>query len=193
MNGLSTPVARFYSPRARTYDGTQLRSHFALREFGIVGDSIVAFIGPCRVPLSRMVDLVDVRERSPIRAASMVHLIAEHFDESLEAAVLRQHVLAAIVAEEARQSASKRADVRRRGNDLFIGRRKLSVSVATRSPVSTLVHVGINIDPRGAPVPAVGLRELGIEPEALAHRLLDRYAEECAIAARSRAKVRPVT
>ncbi len=188
-----TAIATLWSARPRAYDGRALSSHFALRELGVAGDSIVAFVGPCRVPLSRMVDLIDAREGKPIRAARMLHFIAEHFEDSLDLAILRQHLFSATVAEEVRRAAGPGAAVERRGNDLFVGRRKLTVSIAAKSPVSTLLHVGVNVDPAGAPVPAVGLKELGVEAEPLARRLLGLYALECAIAARSRAKARPVS
>jgi hypothetical protein len=193
MSGKASPIATHFSGAERAYDGRQLASHFLLREFGLLGDAIVAFEGPCRVPLSRMVDLLDVRERSPIRAKRMLHFIAEHFDDDLDRAILRQHLLAAMLLEELRIATRGRTDVRRRGNDLMVGDRKLSVSIATRSPVSTLLHLGVNVDPAGAPVPAIGLREIGIGAESIGRRILERYAEERTIAVRSRAKVRPVT
>ena len=40
----------------------------------------------------------------------------------------------------------------RKGDDLFLGEGKLSVSIATASPVSTLIHLGVNEDASGAPV-----------------------------------------
>ncbi|MDX1386691.1 MAG: DUF366 family protein, partial [bacterium] len=58
-----------------TYDGTQLRSHWVYETFGVLGDSCVAFLGPCEVPLDRMVDLEDVRKRSPIAGPKMLHFI----------------------------------------------------------------------------------------------------------------------
>jgi len=186
-------VATHYSPAPLAYDGRQLSPHFLFREFGLIGDAVVAFAGPCRVPLSRMVDLIDVRERSPIRAKRMLHVLAEHFDDDLERAILRQHLLAAILLEETARAARGRGAARRRGNDVFVGGRKLSVSIATRSAVSTLLHLGVNVDPSGAPVPAIGLLELGVDPEALGRKLLARYAEDLAVAARSRVKVRPAT
>jgi hypothetical protein len=81
---------------------------------------------------------------------------------------------------------------RRSGDDLFIGDRKLSVSIVTASAVSQLMHVGINIDPAGAPVPAVGLRELGIEPAAWSQALLKRFKEEWEGMEWACVKVRPV-
>ena len=178
-----------FHPHPIAYTGHQLRSHWILDSFGLLGDAIVAFAGECDVALSEMVDLADVASGRPIKAAEMLHLIAEHFDDDLERAVLRQRLLICMAAE----ALSAREDVpplRRDGDDLYEGERKLSVSIATRSPVSTLIHVGINIDPSGAPVAAVGIAEWGVDPESLARELLAAYAAELADIALARCKVR---
>ena len=159
------------------YTGHQLRSHWIYETFGVQGDAIVAFRGPCRVALSEMVDRADVLAGEDIRAAEMLHLIAEHFDRDLTRAVLRQRLLICMIAE--RLTWAREAPIpRREGDDLYIGPRKLSVSIATVSPVSTLIHVGVNVDSSGAPVDAVGLGEFGIDVEALAADLLEAYAAE---------------
>jgi len=158
------------------YTGHQLRSHWIYETFSIQGDAIAAFRGPCRVELSEMVDREDVRAGEDIRAAEMLHLIAEHFDRDLTRAVLRQRLLICTLAE--RLQRTDMPPARRDGDDLYVDERKLTVSIATASPVSTLIHVGINVDASGAPVAAVGLGEWGIDVDALARELLDAYAEE---------------
>ena len=84
----------------------------------------------------------------------------------------------------------------RSGDDLFVhaagGARKLSVSIVTASPVSLLLHTGINVDPSGAPVPAIGLAELGVEPKAWAEAVLSRFSEEWKEMEWACVKVRPV-
>ena len=40
------------------------------------------------------------------------------------------------------------------GDDLYVGDRKLSISIAAPSPTSALIHFALNIDPTGAPVRA---------------------------------------
>ncbi len=94
--------------------------------------------------------------------------------------------------EEALAARARVPELRRDGDDLWAGERKLSVSIATASPVSTLMHVALNIDPTGAPVPAVGLAEWGVDPEELAGEVLASYAAEMASADRARCKVRGV-
>ena len=63
---------------------------------------------------------------------------------------------------------------------LFCDGKKLSVSIATKSVNSILIHTGINIDSTGAPVKASGLTsELGItDIKGLAQEILTNYSEE---------------
>jgi hypothetical protein len=179
-----------YSPAELAYTGRELRSHFALDAFGLVGDSAVAFVGPCRVELREMVDLVDVRAGASIASPRMLHLLVEHFGLPLPEAILRQRLLARLAADLLREAGAP--DVKVRGNDVYAAGRKASVSVATRSPVSALVHYGINVRTEGAPVPAWGLAEASVDPEAFARDLLGRYAAELADIERAAAKVRGV-
>ena len=72
------------------YDGTPLHSRWAERTFGVEGDSIVVFRGPCDVPPENIVDLEDLRAGSRIAGPDMLHFIVEQFERDLEKAVLRQ-------------------------------------------------------------------------------------------------------
>jgi hypothetical protein len=174
-----------------TYDGTQLRSHWIHQQSGTSGDVVAAFIGPADVPLANMVDLADVAASSPIFSRSMLHFLVEHFDTPLTLAVARQRLLMAIAAEEINRT-QKSSGLERKGDDLYVGDRKLSVSIATASPVSSLIHVGMNIVAEGAPVPAIGLEELGVAPKSLAQKVLNRYSEEIHSMRVAICKVRPV-
>ncbi|MBC7286972.1 MAG: DUF366 family protein [Armatimonadetes bacterium] len=166
----------FHCRQSILYDGSQLRSHWLYEQFGLVGDTIAYFTGPCDVKPELVVDVVDRRYGHPIRAASMLHFICEHFDPDIGRAVLRQRLLVAVAYEALSQQAE--APVRREGDDLYIDGRKLSVAVATVSPVSALIHFGVNIDPSGAPVDAIGLAELGVDAEELGEAIAHRYADE---------------
>jgi hypothetical protein len=183
-------IETHFSPDERKYDGRQLRSHFAFDEFGILGDSAVAFVGACRVELTEMVDLVDVRAGAFIASPRMVHFIVEHFGVTLVEMVLRQRLLARLAADLLREKGV--ADLVVRGNDVDVGAKKASVCVATRSPVSCLVHLGVNVRTEGTPVPAFGLSERGIEAEPFARELLSRYAREMADVQLAASKVRGV-
>jgi uncharacterized protein len=179
-----------FDPAARPYTGRELRSHFALDTFGIVGDSAVAFVGPCKVELSEMVDLVDVRAGASIASPLMVHFIVEHFGVALLEMVLRQRLLARLCGDLLREQ--KVGELLVRGNDLYVAGRKASVCVATRSPVSSLIHLGVNVRTEGTPVPAWGLAERGLAPETFAGELLSRYAREMDDVRRAAAKVKGV-
>lgn len=172
------------------YDGSQLRSHWIMQRAGIVGDAAVAFLGGCDVSFEHMIDVEDRMARSPIKSDRMLHFIIEHFDASLDLAVLRQRVFLASVCERVNACLGHSA-VRREGSDLYDGHLKLSVSIATASPVSVLIHAGLNVTTEGTPVPTRGLADYGIEAESLGREMLDRYAEEVASARRARCKARP--
>ena len=172
------------------YTGRELRSGWIADTTGIEGDAIAAFVGPCEVPLEHMVDMEDVRRGVPIKAARMLHFLAEHFDTDLARTVLRQRLLVCRAAEILNQATTEH--VFRDGDDLFVEDRKLSVSVATASPVSTLIHLGLNIDPSGAPVPAIGLDELGISASGIGKQIMAGYVEEMQSAEAAQRKVRRV-
>ena len=174
-----------------TYTGHQLRSHWIFETFGLQGHAIVAFRGPCRVALSEMVDRADVAAGDAIEAAEMLHFIAEHFERDLHRGVLRQRLFICTIAGHLRARPGM-PPIEREGDDLYIEGRKLSVSIATVSPVSTLMHVGLNVDPAGAPVKACGLDELQVDPNALATGLLTAYEQEMADIHMARCKVRGV-
>jgi uncharacterized protein len=178
-----------------TYDGRQLAPHWMYRTFDLLGDAIVAFVGPCRVDLSEMVDIVDVKAQAPIYSPLMLHCIAEFFTTDLELAVYRQRLL--IIT--AKELLEERTDYRlqRRGDDLYVTGEdgscgKLSVSIATVSITSTLIHTGFNIETDGTPVPTVGLAEMGVEVTAFATDLLRRYTDEVQDIHLARCKVRAV-
>lgn len=175
----------------RSYGDGTLASHVLQRLTGTWGDAACAFEGPCRVTVQGLVDLEDARRRSPIESRRMLHFLAEHFDRDLFRAVLRQRLLVSIFQE--MLPANLRRQIGRIGDDLFIGSRKLSVSIATLTPVSSLIHFGVNLDARGAPVPAVGLTQLGVgNARFLARRVLEGYRDELAEIERACVKVRAV-
>ncbi len=181
----TSPLRTRLLPGRRTYDGTQIAAQWALRDLGIPGDSAVAFLGPCDVPTEGLLDIEDRRAGEFLRAREMLHLIVEHFGERLDAAVWRQRILVTLAAELLR---ARRIEVRRSGNDLFVEHRKLSVSIASCGAVSAKIHLGINVDPAGAPVPALGLARMRVPARPFARTLLAAYASECASALRAQAK-----
>ena len=186
---MSTLQTRFIEQRIN-YTGEQLHSLWAYRSLDLLGDSAVAFVGGCDVRPEHMRDVEDLKAGSRIFSEEMLHFIVEHFHGDLDCAVVRQHILIAIMCEGLNGRLGKLV-ITRQGSDLYDGERKLSVSVATVSPVSSLIHAGINISSRNTPVPTRGLADYAIEPRGFAEHVLEAYAEECASLHKARCKVRP--
>ncbi|MBI2339520.1 MAG: DUF366 family protein [Deltaproteobacteria bacterium] len=172
------------------YDGSQLKSHWIFQTTGLRGEAIVSFIGPCRVDLDKMVDLEDVIQKKTIFSESMLHFLVEHFDADLEKTVLRQRLLVSQIQQEL---ADCQVAAVRKGNDLYLDHFKLNVSIATASPISTLIHTGINISSRNTPVPTKGLADFDLNPQAFARSVMNRYVEEMEGVKWARCKVRGVT
>ena len=159
------------------YIGSQLSPHWIYKNFKLQGDSIVAFAGECKVDLTEMVDIEDVINNEPIYSKYMLSFITEQFGVSLSEGVFRQRLLMCIIKELLEK---RGVFVVRNGDDLMIDGKKLSVSIATKSITSVLIHTGLNIISEGAPVKASGLTsELGIKDiKSFALEVMKRYAEE---------------
>lgn len=158
------------------YTGNELAPHWIYKKFKLQGDSIVAFCGECEVKLTEMVDIEDVINNEPIYSKNMLNFIVEHFNIGLVEGVIRQRLLICIIKEALEKSGIK---VIRSGDDLFVNDKKLSVSIATKSLTSVLIHVGINIDPSGAPIDAIGLNSLNIcDIKSFANDIMLKYSNE---------------
>jgi len=132
------------------YDGTQLRSHFIYSQSKRFGDGILIFLGKMEVtPEGHMVDLEDVRNDDGIFSPFALQFIIEHFGISLDTAVYRQRLFMSCALEILSEISETVNRLRLEGDDLVLGwgkeKKKLSVSIATKSPTSTLIHTGINI------------------------------------------------
>lgn len=159
------------------YEGWQLAPHWIYKNFKMQGDATVAFIGECEVKLTEMVDIEDVINNEPIYSKSMLSFISEQFNIGLVEGVFRQRLLICIIKEALEKRGFK---ITRNGDDLFFEGKKLTVSIATKSVNSILIHTGINIDSTEAPVKASGLTsELKItDIRELAQEILKNYSEE---------------
>lgn len=173
----------------QTYTGEQMRSNFAYTTYGIVGDSIIAFCGPCDVKLKEMVDIEDLKAGKAIYSEYMLHFIIEHYETDSEKIVLRQLLLTSLVKDAINEIKGKNL-VRRVNSDLFDEDAKLSISVATVSPLSSLIHFGINITSTNTPVKTKGLKDYDIEPHEFANIIMDRYIKEIDKINLNRCKVR---
>lgn len=162
------------------YTGLELSPHWIYKKFNLQGDAIVAFCGECEVKLSEMVDIEDVINDEPIYSKNMLSFIIEHFNINLIEGIFRQRLLITIIKEALENLlTSHLSPLTRSGDDLFIDNKKLSVSIATKSLTSVLIHVGINIDPTGAPVEAIGLNSLNIDNiSGFANEVMVKYSQE---------------
>lgn len=172
------------------YSGSELAPHWIYRNYSLLGDAVVAFIGEVNVPLDRMLDVSEAQDQSFIYSPLMLSFIIEHFDHDLSLAIYRQRLFLVCVKEVLEQLDIK---VTRRGDNLFVGRDKLSVSIATATTISTLMHIGLNIETTGTPVKTCGLRELGVvDIQSFAQNVMLRYSVEMEQIYEARCKVRSV-
>ncbi|MDH3976237.1 MAG: DUF366 family protein [Deltaproteobacteria bacterium] len=180
---------RFIEERIK-YTGKELKSHFAYKDFDVEGDSIIAFCGICDVAASDLVDLADAKTESDIYSDDMLHFIAEFFDNDLEKTILRQRLLMAIIKEEIRLRSDTK--VIRIGDDIYEGDHKVTVSIATATTVSTMIHAGVNIVSDFAPVKVKGLKDYGIDAPPFAHSVMEKFKKEMEGIRIARCKVRGV-
>lgn len=182
------------------YDGSQLSPLWAYENLDLLGDSIVAFRGPCNLSEEYIVDIESAKKKSIISSPDMIHFIVEYFSCGIKEIVLIQRLLVNVVIETLRDSEMHEdADLEREFDNIYVyledeeERRKLSVSVATVSPVSGLIHLGLNVPGSGTPVRAAGLFELGVEDvDKFTVDVLRRFIEEMQNARMGSSKVRPV-
>ncbi|MFC1478236.1 DUF366 family protein [Candidatus Margulisiibacteriota bacterium] len=174
------------------YTGEQLSSLWIYKNAGIRGDAMVSFVGKADVR-AHMVDQEDILNKEFIYSERMLHFLIEHFDHDLEKAVLKQRLLMVIIEDVIKEYGLQNSIVRR-GDDLYIDSRKLSVSIATISPVSSLVHAGLNISSQNTPVETYALldiiKEKDLEP--FADKVMERYVKEMEDIYLARCKVKGV-
>ncbi len=159
------------------YDGSQLSSLFAYMNLKLMGDSIVAFLGGCNIPFENMVDGEDQLAKSEIRSAQMLHFIIEEFGKNLELAVAHQRLFAVIVHELLAKQLPH-LKFYRTGDDIYLDDAKFSISIATVSPVSALIHFAVNVSNIDTPVKTICLRDLGLKEKEFADGVAGAFLEE---------------
>jgi hypothetical protein len=178
-----------------SYDGSQLRSLFAYLDHGVLGPSIISWIGRCNIPTSHMVDGEDLLANAIIAGDEMLHFIIEVFDRDLFSGVALQRLFASIARDymQAHAGSALQAETLiRDGDDIYWGDRKLSISIATRSPVSTMVHFAMNITNEGTPVKTACLNDWQVDPRRTAEDLMTLFKKEYQTIVTATQKVRPV-
>ena len=118
------------------YTGPELRSLF-LYEKGLKGDGVLAWIGPCDVKTSDLVDAEDRIKNDFIKSKKMVHFLMEFFHRDVFFGVCIQRLTAEIMIDVLSEKSEK--IFTRKGDDIYCGSKKLNVSIATVSSLSTLV------------------------------------------------------
>ena len=169
------------------YDGSQLSSHWIYKTTGVMGDACIAFVGGCDIPYKYMVDLEDELAKDTIYSTKMLHFIVEFFARDIFFGVLFQNVLISEIQNELLD-----CNIKKFGDDLFFEDKKLSISVCTVSPVSTLIHIGINISSLDTPVKTISLEDLNIDYNEFKIKILDRTQKEYTRILMAISKVKPV-
>lgn len=181
-----------YIDKEIKYIGSQLAPHWIYKNFNILSDAVVSFCGGADVKITEMVDLEDVIQNDSIYSPNMLHFIVEKFNTPLIEGVYLQRLLV-IIAKEIIEKFTGMTLVRN-GDDLFFNEKKLSVSIATCSFNSILIHFAMNITTEGTPIETSGLKsDLHIENiKELAEMILEKYTEEIEDIKNASCKVRGV-
>lgn len=173
------------------FTGEQLSSFWAYKNYDVLGDNIVAFIGPCQVDEKYIIRIDHFKKKTQIKSERMLHFLVEHFELDLEKAILRQKLLVDILKDKLNHRL--KGDVLQRwGDDLFDTDSKLTVSATLRTSVSTKIHLGINISSKNIPVKAKGLEDYGIDPDDVSQAVMDQYRLDMRLISQKLCKTRSI-
>lgn len=182
-----------------TYTGDQLTPHFAYKNYGLLGNSIVSWIGPCEIPFAKMVDIEDVLAKSSIRGALMLHFIVEVFNQNLFSSVALQRIMASLIKDEieSRSALNKLSlknfiRLKRDGDDVFWQEKKITISIASISSVSTQIHFAVNINNKNTPVKTAALEDFKIDVIDFAKAILKKFSDEFLSIEMATQKVKPL-
>lgn len=176
------------------YDGSQLRPLFAYTDYQVKGDSIISFIGACDVSFNHMVDMEDLIVDAEIKSDQMLHFIIEIFPANLLFAIGLQRLFVSIVKDwlDENSKVLKTNQLKRKGDDLYLKKNKLSVSIASVSVVSSQIHFAMNITNEGTPVSTLSLEDLKIKPEVCAKEVMKIFCAEYNSIVEATKKVKPL-
>ncbi|MFZ3229124.1 MAG: DUF366 family protein [Pseudobdellovibrio sp.] len=180
------------------YDGSQLNSLYGYKNHKLHGDSILAFCGGCDVSFKEMVDAEDLIAEAQIKSDFMLHFIIEMFNQNLMTAVSMQRLIVSMAQTILNSSSIKLKNnkLRRSGDDLYLDKNnksyKLSISIASISAVSSMIHFAMNIKNEGTPVLTCSLEDLQINAKDFAEKLLTAFSTEYISIVEATQKVRPL-
>lgn len=181
------------------YDGSQLHPLYAYLNHKLQGDSIIAFTGACNISFANMVDAEDIVAHAKIAGDEMLHFIIEIFNQDLMTAVCLQRLLAATALSILNSSSdiALSNSLTRSGDDLYLSLKgkahKLSISIASVSPVSAMIHFAVNLTNDGTPVKTCSLQDLKLKPKAFASAVMKHFSEEYISIVEATQKVRPLS
>lgn len=161
-----------------TYTGEQLQPLFNYMNYGLLGNSMVGWVGPCHVPFEHMIDGEDIRAQSQICGDRMVHFILELFDFPLKGAVVLQRLMAEVTRDILSTKSHFALKLVRKGDDLYLENRKLNISIATISRQSSLIHFAVNVTSEGTPVPTSSLADFSVDEKYFAQQMLEKTCSE---------------
>lgn len=183
-------MEKLFIDREIKYTGSELSPHWIYKNFHIQGDAIVCFKGEVDVKLTEMVDIEDVINNEPIKSDKMANFIIEVFNSNLREGIFRQRLFISIIKETLEDMGIK---TKRKGDDLFYNDKKLSVSIATKSTTSTLIHTGINLVSTGAPIPVSSIKDMEIiDEDCFINEVMERFCMETKDIECAKVKVRGV-
>ena len=137
-----------------------------------------------------LVDIEDVINDEPISSDKMLNFIIEDFEIGLYHMVAVQRLFICIIKEVLEEYGIA---VKRSGDDLFYEGRKLSVSIATKSITSSLIHTALNIVKTGAPINVSSLTEMGIaDIKEFSLKVMKKFTSEVEDMNFAKSKVRGV-
>ncbi|RYZ65978.1 MAG: DUF366 family protein [Proteobacteria bacterium] len=178
-----------------TYDGHQLKSLHAYLTYGVLGNSVISWVGPCNITFEHMVDGEDLIAGAKIEGAEMLHFIIEIFDRDLFSGVALQRLFTSIIRDylqNAAQATLGKDVLERDGDDIFWDTRKLNISIAAKSPVSTMIHCAVNCTNRGTPVATCSLEDLKLQASKVATDVMVLLQREFESISKATQKVRPL-
>ncbi len=193
---------RYLKDYDQPYQGGELRPHFIYEQFKIKGSALIAWQAGADVTTEAMVDLEDQLNQGFIRAKKMIHFLGEFYFCRLKEAVYLQRLFLSLWESELVRLTG--LPISRVGDDLYFKDQKISVSIVAPSTVSQLFHCALNLDPAGAPVPAIGLEALfklaphrlaetlSFDSQKLSEKIMYRFEDEVRRAQEACTKVRPV-
>lgn len=176
----------------KKYDGSQLRPLFSYEHFGLKGNAMISWVSPTDVTLAHMVDYEDKIDEQKICGDKMLHFMIEFFPANISFGVMAQRLLASIIKDLIAQKSSEALKLTRKGDDIYVGPGKLSISIASVSAVSTLVHFAVNVTNKGTPVKTASLEDLKIKPDVFAKDVLKAFSAEFDDVVWATQKVKPL-